>query len=79
MSGNGQINLKEESDMASDKNTRLKPEWVSNNGSGARLFAYACGLSRKDSKAKPYSEGNAKDGTGITGLRKELEKTRLDA
>jgi len=65
--------------MNSDVNTMPMPESFPNdNGNGARLFAYACGLSRKESKAKPYSEGNAKDGTGITGLRKELEKTRLD-
>ena len=77
MSGNGQINLKEESDMASDKNTRLKPEWVSNNGSGARLFAYSCAISGKDVGASS-SEDKAKVGSGISGLMKELEKTKLD-
>ncbi len=65
--------------MRSDVITMPMPESFPNdNGNGARLFAYACGLSRKEGKARS-SEGNAKDGSGITGLRKELEKTRLDA
>ena len=77
MSGNGQINLKEESDMASDKHTRLKPEWVSNNGSGARLFAYSCAISGNEGGALS-SKGSAKDDSGIPGLMNELEKTKLD-
>ena len=62
--------------MGSDENTMLKPEWFDNDtGSDVRIFAYSCALSRKDGRAL----GNkAKGGTGISGLRKELEKTKLD-
>ena len=53
--------------MRSDVITMPMPESFPNdNGNGARLFAYACGLSRKEGKARS-SEGNAKDGSGITG------------
>ena len=65
--------------MRSDVITMPMPESFPNdNGNGARLFAYASGLSRKERKAMPSREGKAKDGTGLTGLRKELEKTKLD-
>lgn len=64
--------------MASDKNKSLKPEWVSNNGCGTRLFAYSCAISGKESGASSSAGDKAKGGTGITGLMKELEKTKLD-
>ena len=64
--------------MGSDKNTRVKPEWLSNNGSDARLFAYSCAISGKESGSSPSSGDKARGGTGITGLMKELEKTKLD-
>ena len=64
--------------MGSDKNTRVKPEWLSNNGSDARLFAYSCAISGKESGSSSPSVDKAKGGTGITGLMKELEKTKLD-
>lgn len=64
--------------MASDKHKSLKPEWVSNNGCGTRLFAYSCAISGKESGSLSSSVDKAKGGTGITGLMKELEKTKLD-
>ncbi len=69
----GQINnYKEVSDMRSDEITTPKLESFPNdNSSGVRLLAYAYGISGKDSKAK--------SGSGITGLMKELEKTRLSS
>ena len=63
--------------MGSDKNTSVKPEWLSNNGSDARLFAYSCAISGKDVGASS-SVDKAKGSSGITGLMKELEKTKLD-
>ena len=66
--------------MGSDENTMLKPEWFADNeGKGVRLFAYSCELSGKDGRAKSSKEGKAKGSSGITGLMKELEKTKLDA
>ena len=66
--------------MGSDVITMPTHESFPNDNScGARLFAYACGLSGKEGMAVSSSEGNAKSGSGITGLMKELEKTRLDA
>ncbi len=60
--------------MGSDENTMLKPEWFADNeGKGVRLFAYSCALSGKEGGASA-----SKGGTGITGLMKELEKTKLD-
>ncbi len=63
--------------MGSDVITMPKPEWITNDG-GARLFAYSCALSGKDGSATSSSGDKAKDGTGISGLMKELEKTKLD-
>lgn len=66
--------------MRSDVITIPAPETFSNgSGCGERLFAYACGLSGKDSKASPSSDGKARNGSGITGLFEEFEKTRLDS
>ena len=60
--------------MGSDEITMLKPEWFAdNNGKGVRLFAYSCALSGKEGGASA-----SMGGTGITGLMKELEKTKLD-
>ncbi len=60
--------------MGSDENTMLKPEWFADNNScSVRLFAYSCALSGKEGGASA-----SKGGTGITGLMKELEKTKLD-
>ena len=64
--------------MGSDKNTRVKPEWLSNNGSDVRLFAYSCAISGKEAGASFSSEDKAKGSSGINGLMKELEKTKLD-
>lgn len=65
--------------MKSDENTMLKPEWVKeDNGRDVRLFAYSCALSGKDGRALDSVKDKAKDGAGISGLRKELEKTKLD-
>ena len=63
--------------MASDKHKSLKPEWVSNNGCGTRLFAYSCAISGKDVGASSSGD-KAKGSSGTTGLMKELEKTKLD-
>ena len=59
--------------MASDEITMLEPELASNDGKSVRLFAYASALSGKEGGASA-----SKGGSGITGLRKELEKTKLD-
>ncbi len=60
--------------MGSDENTMLKPEWFENNkGRSVRLFAYSCAISGKEGGASASNGG-----TGITGLMKELEKTKLD-
>lgn len=65
--------------MKSDENTMLKPEWIKeDNGRDVRLFAYSCALSGNDEGALNSAKGKAKDGAGISGLRKELEKTKLD-
>ena len=64
--------------MASDEITMLEPELASNDGKSVRLFAYACAMSRKDRGASSSYGGKADSGSGITGLRKELEKTKLD-
>jgi len=75
----GQINFKEVSDMSSDKNDKSIAEWIKPDESyGVRLFAYSAALSGKDRGALASSETKAKGGTGITGLREELEKTKLD-
>lgn len=65
--------------MGSETITVLKPEWLEDSGNGTRLFAYSCALSGKDGRAKSPKEGKAKGSSGITGLMKELEKTKLDA
>ncbi len=65
--------------MGSDENTMLKPEWFADNNScSVRLFAYSCALSGKEGGALASKGVKAKGGTGITGLMKELEKTKLD-
>lgn len=70
---------KEVSDMVSDENTMLKPEWFEDNDDDVvRIFAYSCALSGKEGRALFAKENKAMGGTGITGLRKELEKTKLD-
>ena len=58
--------------MESDVITMPKPERITHDG-GARLFAYSCALSGKEGGASA-----SKGGSGITGLRNELEKTKLD-
>ena len=66
--------------MGSDEITMPKTTyWAVDNGKKARLYAYACALSGKDRKASFSSVDKATGGTGISGLREELEKTRLDA
>ena len=64
--------------MSSDVNTTPKPEWIPNEGSGARFLAYSYAISGKEGSALTSSEGKAKGGSGISGLMKELEKTKLD-
>ena len=64
--------------MRSDKNSTPKTEWFENDDScGVRLFAYSCAISGNEGRALS-SVGKAKEGAGISGLRKELEKTKLD-
>jgi len=63
--------------MGSDVITMPKPEWITNDG-GARLFAYSCALSGKEGSLSSSDEDKARGGTGISGLMKELEKTKLD-
>ena len=65
--------------MGSESITVLKPEWLEDSGNGTRLFAYSCALSGKEGKPKSSTEGKVKDSSGINGLMKELEKTKLDA
>ena len=66
--------------MRSDVITMPKPESYPNDTSdGVRLLAYAYALSGKDGSASSSKNGKAKGGSGITGLKTELEKTRLDA
>lgn len=64
--------------MSSDVNTMPKPEWIPNEGSGARFLAYSYAISGKEGSALTSSEGKARSGSGISGLMKELEKTKLD-
>ena len=65
--------------MGSDEITMPMPEWIkTGEGSGVRLFAYSCALSGKEGRALFAKSNKAKGGTGISGLRKELEKTKLD-
>lgn len=64
--------------MGSEVITDLKPEWFKDTGSGTRLFAYSCALSGSEGRALTASNGKAKGGSGIAGLMKELEKTKLD-
>ena len=52
--------------------------YPSDTNDGVRLLAYAYAISGKDNTAVSSKGGKAKGGSGITGLRKELEKTRLD-
>ena len=65
--------------MGSDVITMPKPEWIPNKGSGARFLAYSYALSGKEGSALTSSEDKAKSGSGLTGLMKELKKTKLDA
>ena len=64
--------------MSSDVNTMPKPEWIPNEGSGARFLAYSYALSGKEGSALTSSEDKAKSGSGLTGLMEELKKTKLD-
>ena len=65
--------------MKSDEITMPMPEWIKNDdGSGVRVFAYSCALSGKEGRALASKGDKVKGGTGISGLRKELEKTKLD-
>ena len=65
--------------MRSDETVMLTPELVFNgngNGNGVRLFAYSSAICGKEGSA---FDKKAKNGSGATGLMKELEKTKLDA
>ena len=63
--------------MRSDETVMLTPELVFNgNGNGVRLFAYSNAICGKEGSA---FDNKAKNGSGATGLMKELEKTKLDA
>lgn len=62
--------------MGSDVIKMPNPEFITNDNCGVRFFAYASALSGK--KASSTSRDKTKSGSGITGLRKELEKTKLD-
>jgi len=63
--------------MRSDETVMLTPELVFNcNGNGVRLFAYSSAICGKEGSA---FDNKAKNGSGATGLMKELEKTKLDA
>ena len=64
--------------MGSDVITMPNFEFHANDECGVRLFAYSCALSGKEGRAMFAKSNMAKGGTGITGLRKELEKTKLD-
>ncbi len=64
--------------MGSKEITDLKPEWFKGTGSGTRLFAYSCALSGSEGRALPSSNGKVKGSSGMAGLMKELEKTKLD-
>lgn len=61
--------------MRSDETVMLTPELVF-NGNGVRLFAYSSAICGKEGSA---FDNKAKNGSGATGLMKELEKTKLDA
>ena len=64
--------------MGSDENTKPKAEWFPINADkGVRLLAYSYAISGKESTSSS-KEDKAENGTGITGLMKELEKTKLD-
>ena len=63
--------------MESDVIRMPNPEFITNKDCGVRLFAYASALSGKEG-ASSSSGDKVKSGSGITGLRKELEKTKLD-
>ena len=66
--------------MRSDVITMPKSESFPNDtNNGVRLLAYAYAISGKDRSAVSSKNGTAKGGTGITGLKTEFEKTRLDA
>ena len=66
--------------MSSDENTMLEPEFIYNDdGKGIRLFAYSCAVSGKEGSALSTKEAKARNGSGITGLMKELEKTILES
>ena len=61
--------------MRSDETTMLKPEFFFKDDSdGIRLFAYTSAICRKEGSA---SRSKVNNGSGITGLMKELEKTKL--
>ena len=63
--------------MRSDETVMLTPELVFNgNGNSVRLFAYSSAICGKEGSA---FDNKAKNGSGATGLMKELEKTKLDA
>ena len=63
--------------MRSDETVMLTPELVFNdNGKDVRLFAYSSAICGKEGSA---FDNKAKNGSGATGLMKELEKTKLDA
>ena len=64
--------------MGSESTNVLKPEWLEDSGNGTRLFAYSCALSGSEGRALPSSNGKVKGSSGMTGLMKELEKTKLD-
>ena len=65
--------------MGSDEITMPMPEWIKNDdGSGVRVFAYSCALSGKEGRALASMGEKGKGGSGIYGVREELEKTKTD-
>ena len=61
--------------MRSDETTMLKPEfYFKDDSDGIRLFAYTSAICRKEGSALGSKANNR---SGIPGLMKELEKTKL--
>ncbi len=66
--------------MRSDVITMPKSESFPNEtNDGVRFLAYAYAMSGKDGAAVSSKDGKAKEGSGMSGLINELEKTKLDA
>ena len=65
--------------MGSDENKKPKAEWFPGNSDKAiRLLAYTYSISGKAGDIEPSKNSKVEGGTGIAGLMKELEKTKLD-